>query len=53
MVFVLGKVIVTALPPIETKGLKIEDMDDLMARTHAIMSKTFDESSIEVKALSS
>lgn len=45
----LGKVIITALPPIPTEGLTLEDMDKLMEQTKETMLATFHESSKEVR----
>ncbi|KAL1131571.1 hypothetical protein AAG570_011186 [Ranatra chinensis] len=40
-----GRVVVTVLPPIETTGLKLDDMPQLMAKTHATMVDVFESSS--------
>lgn len=42
-VFLLGKIIVKALPAIPTENLKEEDIDDLMNRTCDVMTKTYEE----------
>ncbi|XP_028139213.2 1-acyl-sn-glycerol-3-phosphate acyltransferase alpha [Diabrotica virgifera virgifera] len=43
-----GKVIVTALPQIDTADLTIDDLEDLMERTRALMQSAFNEASKEV-----
>ncbi|XP_071442358.1 1-acyl-sn-glycerol-3-phosphate acyltransferase alpha-like [Hetaerina americana] len=42
-----GHVIMTALPPIETRGLGPEDLDLILNRTREVMLSTFAESSLE------
>uniref|UniRef100_A0A182R6B4 1-acyl-sn-glycerol-3-phosphate acyltransferase n=1 Tax=Anopheles funestus TaxID=62324 RepID=A0A182R6B4_ANOFN len=44
-----GHVIVTALPPIETKGLTNDDIPDLIERTRAAMIETFKATTKEVE----
>ncbi|KAJ8918029.1 hypothetical protein NQ315_011485 [Exocentrus adspersus] len=43
-----GKVIITALPQIETKGLTLDDMEALMQKVRDVMCTTFHETSKEV-----
>lgn len=38
-----GKIIMEALEPIPTKGLTLDDMDDLMDRVYKVMSAKNDE----------
>lgn len=47
--FIAGKVIITTLPPISTKGLTIDNMDELINETRSKMSEIFHASSKEVK----
>ena len=49
--FVSGKIIMEVLEPISTKGLTLDDMDDLMARVYKIMSDKNDELRAEMKKL--
>ncbi|XP_015113789.1 1-acyl-sn-glycerol-3-phosphate acyltransferase alpha [Diachasma alloeum] len=44
-----GRVIVTTLPPISTKGLGPKDIESLMARTQSIMTEVFHVSSGQVQ----
>ncbi|XP_040152348.1 1-acyl-sn-glycerol-3-phosphate acyltransferase alpha [Anopheles arabiensis] len=44
-----GHVIVTALPPIETKGLTIDDIPELIERTRNAMIETFKATTKEVE----
>jgi len=43
-----GEVIITALPPISTKGLTADDVDDLLQRTRNLMIEKYKETSFEV-----
>ncbi|XP_014259114.1 1-acyl-sn-glycerol-3-phosphate acyltransferase alpha [Cimex lectularius] len=43
-----GKIVITVLPPIETSGLNLEDMPQLMATTHTTMSQVFNLTSKEL-----
>ncbi|XP_056632303.1 1-acyl-sn-glycerol-3-phosphate acyltransferase alpha [Diorhabda carinulata] len=43
-----GKVIVTALPPIDTTDMKIENVEELMENVRNMMQLTFNEASKEV-----
>ncbi|XP_059481137.1 1-acyl-sn-glycerol-3-phosphate acyltransferase alpha-like [Neocloeon triangulifer] len=45
-----GKVIVTALPYVETKGLTMADVDDLMTKVRSEMEKVYQQVSEELKA---
>lgn len=47
--FIVGKVIVTPLPPIPTEGLTSDDVDKLIERTREVMIATFQEVNKEVK----
>lgn len=42
-IFTSGDVIITALPGIPTKGLTVDDIDELMERTRRIMIETYKE----------
>lgn len=42
-IFTSGDVIITALPEIPTKGLTVDDIDELMERTRRIMIETYKE----------
>lgn len=50
IIFVLGKMIIQALPEIPTEGLTLDDLDSLMARTRNVMSETFQSLLTEVTA---
>ncbi|XP_018573691.1 1-acyl-sn-glycerol-3-phosphate acyltransferase alpha [Anoplophora glabripennis] len=43
-----GKVLITALPQIETKGMTLDDMGSLMEKVKNVISTTFHETSKEV-----
>ncbi|XP_063695528.1 1-acyl-sn-glycerol-3-phosphate acyltransferase alpha-like [Culicoides brevitarsis] len=45
-----GNVIITALPPISTRGLEKSDIEDLMERTRNTMIKTYIDTSNEIDA---
>jgi hypothetical protein len=45
-----GKVIITALPYIETKGLTMDDVDELIMRVRSQMQEVYDGVSKELKA---
>jgi hypothetical protein len=45
-----GEIIVTALPKIKTKGLKLDDINDLMERTKNEMTMVYKKTSEEVTA---
>lgn len=45
-----GKVIISALPPIPTEGLTMDDIDGLMQRVRENMVEEFSKMSKEVKA---
>lgn len=47
--FDYGKVIITTLPPIPTKGLTVDNMDELINETRSKMSEIFHATSKEVK----
>lgn len=49
--FDVGKISITALPPIPTKGLTLNDLDALMERVHNIMSSAFQEANKDIKEL--
>lgn len=44
-----GKVTITALPPIETVGMSIDQVDELMKRVHQTMTTQFHESNKEIR----
>lgn len=47
--FISGEVIITALPEISTKGLTVDDIDDLIERTRQSMIAAFKEVNKELK----
>lgn len=47
-IFFLGKVVITALPQIETKGMKMDQLEELMERVRSAMLATYHETSKEV-----
>jgi hypothetical protein len=46
----LGRIVVTVLPPIDTTGLKLENMSELMDKTHAMMTDVFKSTSGQLLA---
>lgn len=48
-IFFSGKVYITALPPIPTENLTLNDIDDLIERTRSTMTATFYEANKEIK----
>ena len=46
----LGRVILTALPPISTEGLDVKDVPDLMEKTKALMSEVFQQTNREIQS---
>lgn len=44
----VGKVLITALPQIETKGMTLDDMETLMEKVKEVMTTTYHETSKEV-----
>lgn len=46
---ITGNIIITALPPIDTKGLQLSDVELLMEKTHDLMFQTFKATSKEVQ----
>jgi predicted PurR-regulated permease PerM len=48
IVFIIGKMIIQALPEIPTEGLTLDDVDELMERTRKVMSETFESLVTEV-----
>lgn len=53
ILYILGKIIITTLEAIPTEGLTLDDLEDLMDRTHSAMSKVFDEANKEVHQICS
>ncbi|KAK7580703.1 hypothetical protein V9T40_001332 [Parthenolecanium corni] len=49
MYFGKGKVIMEALEPIPTKGLTLNDLDDLVAKVYKLMSEKYDEFRVTLK----
>lgn len=45
----LGRVIITTLPPISTKGLDVKDVPDLMEKTKTLMSQVFHSTNREIQ----
>lgn len=43
-----GRVVITVLPPMETSGLGLEDLPQLMTTTHTTMSQVFATTSNEL-----
>ncbi|KAJ8962039.1 hypothetical protein NQ314_005821 [Rhamnusium bicolor] len=43
-----GKVLITALPQIDTKGMTMQDIEALMEKVRGIMSTTYHETTKEV-----
>ncbi|KAJ8985740.1 hypothetical protein NQ317_014393 [Molorchus minor] len=43
-----GKVVITALPPIETKGMTTKDIEPLIERVRGLMSATYHETTKEM-----
>lgn len=46
----LGNIIITTLPPIPTKGLTKDDVEELMNRTYEAMHQHFKLTSTEIQA---
>lgn len=44
----LGHIVVTVLPPINTTGLNLDHMAELMDKTHMSMDKVFKDTSDEL-----
>jgi lysophosphatidate acyltransferase len=47
-VFIIGQMIIQALPEISTEGLTLDDVDVLMERTRKVMCETFESLVTEV-----
>ncbi len=45
-----GEIWVRTLPPIETKGLSEEQLDDLIERTHVLMGQAYETLTAELRA---
>lgn len=50
IVILSGRIVITVLPPIQTSGLNLENMPQLMKTTHTTMSHVFDTTSKELMA---